>query len=307
MNNLTQQLNDWQAYGFGNHSTMDDPLFADYANDNFTLLDNSPAFDLGFEQIDMGGVGPRTDCFDDDGCSVTEQCIQKVCESIATTSTPVSSQGGGGSSSASTASQTKSTGTINAGETKTVSFTKDFGITEIDITVKDAVSSTITIKDITSSSSISSSPIHPNEGAVYKYLSITAPSISQAMEKAVIKFKVTNDWLNRNNFDENTVELKRQNNGGWESLPTKKVSSNTNHAHYEAETTSFSKFAIVGKKKVEEPKAETEQLPPTLPTTEETIEETKPKTSFYKSLTWLWVTLLIITILSVAYFLMRKN
>jgi hypothetical protein len=52
----------------------------------------------------------------------------------------------------------------------------------------------------------------------------------------------------------------------------------------------------------EEPKAEKEQQ---LQPAEEIPEETIPETSFYKNLTWLWVTLLIITILSVVYFLKR--
>ena len=33
--------------------------FGNYANDNFTLKIGSPAFSLGFEQIDFSNVGPR--------------------------------------------------------------------------------------------------------------------------------------------------------------------------------------------------------------------------------------------------------
>lgn len=52
----------WRASGQDAHGRMADPMFADAANANFTLLPSSPAFSLGIQQIDLSfGVGPRSE------------------------------------------------------------------------------------------------------------------------------------------------------------------------------------------------------------------------------------------------------
>ncbi|TWU42303.1 right-handed parallel beta-helix repeat-containing protein [Novipirellula artificiosorum] len=50
---------EWQARGKDKHSRYADPLFADPASGDFTLSAASPAFELGFQPIDLSGVGPR--------------------------------------------------------------------------------------------------------------------------------------------------------------------------------------------------------------------------------------------------------
>ncbi|MBE6892111.1 MAG: right-handed parallel beta-helix repeat-containing protein [Ruminococcaceae bacterium] len=45
--------------GFYNNAVVADPLFADPFNGDFTLAENSPAWDIGFEPIDISDVGPR--------------------------------------------------------------------------------------------------------------------------------------------------------------------------------------------------------------------------------------------------------
>ncbi len=49
----------WQAEYKDETSVVADPLFADAANLNFTLLPGSPALALGFTPIDTSTVGPR--------------------------------------------------------------------------------------------------------------------------------------------------------------------------------------------------------------------------------------------------------
>ncbi|MCL5019946.1 MAG: right-handed parallel beta-helix repeat-containing protein, partial [Patescibacteria group bacterium] len=49
----------WQRKGFDFHSVVADPLFVDPEHDNYTLKENSPAFKLGFQQIDISTVGPQ--------------------------------------------------------------------------------------------------------------------------------------------------------------------------------------------------------------------------------------------------------
>ena len=49
----------WQQKGKDIHSLYADPLFADPQHYNFSLLPNSPALQLGFQPIDVSGVGVR--------------------------------------------------------------------------------------------------------------------------------------------------------------------------------------------------------------------------------------------------------
>lgn len=50
---------EWQARSQDQHSMIADPLFVDAGNYDFRLRENSPAFDLGFQPIDISRVGPR--------------------------------------------------------------------------------------------------------------------------------------------------------------------------------------------------------------------------------------------------------
>jgi Right handed beta helix region/GH141 insertion domain len=53
-------FSEWQNQGQDTHSIFADPRFVDPENGNFTLRSDSPAFQLGFKQIDVSTVGPRT-------------------------------------------------------------------------------------------------------------------------------------------------------------------------------------------------------------------------------------------------------
>jgi len=50
---------EWRAMGQDVHSLIADPLFVDPENGDFTLRPDSPAFQLGFQAIDLSKVGPR--------------------------------------------------------------------------------------------------------------------------------------------------------------------------------------------------------------------------------------------------------
>jgi hypothetical protein len=54
-----QSFEQWQQCGQDAHSIIANPHFADPANSDFTLPPDSPAFQLGFEPIDLTTVGPR--------------------------------------------------------------------------------------------------------------------------------------------------------------------------------------------------------------------------------------------------------
>ena len=52
-------FDNWKQTGKDIHSVYADPMFKDIDNKDFRLKDDSPAFKLGFKQIDMKSVGPR--------------------------------------------------------------------------------------------------------------------------------------------------------------------------------------------------------------------------------------------------------
>ena len=54
-----ESMAEWRAHGFDTHSIVADPLFVDPAKDDYRLKPESPAFALGFKEIDMSTVGLR--------------------------------------------------------------------------------------------------------------------------------------------------------------------------------------------------------------------------------------------------------
>lgn len=49
----------WQLNGQDSGSLIANPLFLNAGNFDFRLKSSSPAFNLGFRQIDMSSIGPR--------------------------------------------------------------------------------------------------------------------------------------------------------------------------------------------------------------------------------------------------------
>lgn len=58
--NAPRSMADMQQLGYDLHSIHADPLLADPAEGDFTLKEDSPAFALGFQPIDLSDVGPRS-------------------------------------------------------------------------------------------------------------------------------------------------------------------------------------------------------------------------------------------------------
>ncbi len=55
-----KSLKQWQELGYDEHSITADPLFVDADNDDYRLNPSSPAFKLGFKQIDIDKIGIRS-------------------------------------------------------------------------------------------------------------------------------------------------------------------------------------------------------------------------------------------------------
>ena len=51
-----------EKYGLEDGSVVADPMFRDYVNNDFTLAEDSPAYELGFERIDTSDVGVTIQC-----------------------------------------------------------------------------------------------------------------------------------------------------------------------------------------------------------------------------------------------------
>jgi methanogen extracellular protein (TIGR04279 family)/PGF-pre-PGF domain-containing protein len=114
---------------------------------------------------------------------------------------------------------------------------------------KNVGETTAVVENLKRRSSLSLS--EPN-GEVYKYLNIWIGNEDCAnpnyIENAVVGFKVSKDWITENHINTDSILFQHFNGNNWNSLPTKKVSENEEYIYYEAETTSFSPFAITAEK-----------------------------------------------------------
>ncbi len=175
-----------------------------------------------------------------------------------TTETETASCGGGnigsgggsprGGDDSGSSSTTFTFGSIQAGtpQTLTVSGT-DLGVTEITLEVSQAVTNAkVTVKKLSAQPSDTSGSAG---SSVYKYLQINVENIPVGAFSGVIpiKFKVDKSWLVSNGINEGDVVLRRYVSGQWQELPTRRISSDSSFALYEAETPGFSYFAIAGK------------------------------------------------------------
>ncbi len=88
------------------------------------------------------------------------------------------------------------------------------------------------------------------EGTVYRNLNIwvgkSGFSDSDNIKDCVIGFKVSRQWLEENDIDEGSIRLLHYSEGEWEKLDTKLTDESDEYLHFEAETSGFSPFAIVG-------------------------------------------------------------
>ncbi|MCD4822376.1 MAG: PGF-pre-PGF domain-containing protein [Methanococcoides sp.] len=90
----------------------------------------------------------------------------------------------------------------------------------------------------------------PPPGIVYKNLNIWMGKPGYAIESniqdAVVGFKVNRSWLEGNHISDSSIMMYRYDQGTWEPLSTKKISESSSYMAFEAETSVFSPFAIVG-------------------------------------------------------------
>ena len=98
----------------------------------------------------------------------------------------------------------------------------------------------------------SSMAISEPKGKIYKYVNIWIGNSDYAnsnnIENAFVGFKVSKDWITENDINIKSIVLQHFNGNDWNSLPTKKVDEDKGYIYCEAETPSFSPFAITAEK-----------------------------------------------------------
>jgi PGF-pre-PGF domain-containing protein len=92
----------------------------------------------------------------------------------------------------------------------------------------------------------------PPSGTIYKNMNVWLGSSGFAVptniREGTIRFRVDNNWLSSENIDASTISMMRWDGSQWISLETKQASKDDKFAYYEANSNSFSPFAISGVK-----------------------------------------------------------
>jgi len=202
--------------------------------------------------------------------------------------TKTSSELGGSTGSGGiTVQQTVEITEIDAGKSKTMSFTdQDLDVTKVIIKAENDMTD-VALK-ITKLSSLPDTIDDPT-GVVYKYLNFAETRMDDDdIDNAKISFRVTKTWLEFNEIDPSTVVMQRWNDG-WERLVTEQVSDDSNYYSYEATTPGFSYFIVGGE---------------TLTVDDTTVgtSTTGLETDIESNRTWLWVVVVLVVIGVVGYY-----
>jgi PGF-pre-PGF domain-containing protein len=131
---------------------------------------------------------------------------------------------------------------IEAGKTVTAVISKESGVNQISIQVRNAVNNIqIIIKKITSLP-----PDVAELKGVYKYIAIDKENITDDdISNITITFSINKSWMISNNINESTIILQRYATQ-WERLITIKTNESDSEISFEAQSTGFSYFAITG-------------------------------------------------------------
>ncbi len=120
----------------------------------------------------------------------------------------------------------------------------DNGISQIVITGKENENE-ITVR-VESLKSTSNNAKTDAPGTVYKNMNIIVGT--KKIKEAIIKFKVENSWLDKNNFAGSEIRLVKWDGSKWIQRETAEKSKDGAFTYFEAKTDSFSSFAIVAMK-----------------------------------------------------------
>ena len=135
-------------------------------------------------------------------------------------------------------------------------------------------------------------------GKVYQYMQINTENLVDNLKKAIITIKVEKTWLSDSGLEKENIILSKfdESSSAWNELATTYKEEDDTYYYYDAELTSFSYFAISEKVVVEE------------------VEEEKSIGTILgdigeeaKSLTWLWIVIVLLVVLAVYVIFSRKK
>ena len=196
-------------------------------------------------------------------CNSDGTCDAAFGETTSTCSADCHSGGGSGSGGSTytppytpptNPSETSPEVTIPAGETGSFSFSELntglgmnlFDVYEVDITVQNSASGTVTITQVDQPTG-SPLAIASADGEVYAFAEITPTIPNSNIQNATIRFKVTKSWTIEHNIDPAAISIKKLINNEWVEYPTVKTSEDSTYYYYETVVYSFSNYVIVGK------------------------------------------------------------
>jgi len=108
-----------------------------------------------------------------------------------------------------------------------------------------------TVEELKGKSSLTSTE---PEGVVYKYINIWVGNSDFANSKnikdAIVGFKVGKEWIDESHINIDTITLQHYSKDQWNSLETEKINEDDKYVYFEAETSSFSPFAITASKNI---------------------------------------------------------
>lgn len=142
---------------------------------------------------------------------------------------------------------------MNAAAVYNFASDKDKPIQSVSITSNiNADTTTVTVEVLKGKSSL----LKENEsapGTVYKYVNIWTDEKKftdpKNIKEAMIKFQVERSWFDDNHFASSDIRMTHWNGTGWEMLETKVVTIDGFRVYFEAKTSGFSPFAIIGEPK----------------------------------------------------------
>ena len=211
-------------------------------------------------------------------------------------SSSLSSGGGGGGSTASSVKSNLFTTLTPEKVSIMKNFAEETGVKEIKIEVNNEVKN---VKVTVSKYDEKPAEVSVEKtGKVYQYMQINTENLVDNLKKAIITIKVEKTWLSDSGLEKENIILSKfdESSSAWNELATTYKEEDDTYYYYDAELTSFSYFAISEKVVVEE------------------VEEEKSIGTILgdigeeaKSLTWLWIVIVLLVVLAVYVIFSRKK
>ncbi|PIO04764.1 hypothetical protein COT47_07630 [Candidatus Woesearchaeota archaeon CG08_land_8_20_14_0_20_43_7] len=154
---------------------------------------------------------------------------------------------------------------------------------------------------------------------VYQYHNILVTNLDKSKMKSIgIEFRIPKTYITQYNIDKNMIEMYKLENNIWKKLEVKKLAEDISYIYYQTSADSFSYYAIVAKKNIEEKPVIVEKIVEnktnaTIPKTEEKKEEPKKvvvaetkERSFFTSPIFFIILFTLISTGVIGFFAVRK-